>query len=401
MTDFRGAMNSRRNRLDKKDSLEKGHEAENSFAEIAGKKGWEVIPAPRNSDIHEHWDFLLKKGEKEYKVDVKARKRIKRSNASVQDKWLWIELHGVREDEPGWLYGSKADLIAFETKNSFVIAPRTELIELVHKLVDFNSLASRPEDARYKIYSRSGRHDKITLIETEKLKAVKFFEWSKDLFHQTFQVSKPWKVYDKMSGNYWPPFEERRFYHIYNRGNNKEEIFFREGNFRYFLKEFDEYLSNLLDVYAFCLLPNHFHFLIRVKEDLTAFRNLEGHNASNRNPVTQTFTNFFSTYTKAINKQQNRTGSLLQENLKRKLIDEEKYLTEIVFYIHNNPVHHNICKKLDEYVWSSYARILNDRTSKLKKSEVLDWFGGKQSFIEYHQLALVDSKEAKKYLIED
>ena len=60
--------------------------------------------------------------------------------------------------------------------------------------------------------------------------------------------------------------EPGNFYHIYNRGNNKENIFFEEKNYYYFLKKFDEYLSAFSDVYAYCLMPNHFHFLIKIKE---------------------------------------------------------------------------------------------------------------------------------------
>ena len=56
------------------------------------------------------------------------------------------------------------------------------------------------------------------------------------------------------------------FYHIYNRGNNRQNIFFEERNYLYFLRLFEKYLFNLVDVYAYCLMPNHFHFLIKIKD---------------------------------------------------------------------------------------------------------------------------------------
>jgi REP element-mobilizing transposase RayT len=93
--------------------------------------------------------------------------------------------------------------------------------------------------------------------------------------------------------------EAGRHYHIYNRGNNSERIFYKDENYRYFLKKFDYYLSNFLEVYAFCLMPNHFHFLVKVKrimedllglkkdekvppfqKDLTGFKNIEELNLS-------------------------------------------------------------------------------------------------------------------------
>ncbi len=377
-------MNTRRNKYDRKDSLELGETAESQFAELARQKGWQVTKAPGRRDRDEHWDFLIQKGKQKFRVDVKARKRISRRDAALQDHWVWIELHGVRKDDPGWLYGGKADLIAFETKDSFVIARRADLIALVEKLADLNCIVARPVDAKYKVYSRPGRPDRITLIELEKLRSITF------QFFKTFQASKTWKVYDTVES--WrlydhplPPFVEGQFYHIYNRGNNKEPIFFTEENYRYFLKQFDKYLSNYLDVYAFCLLRDHFHFLVRVKEHLPGLKDLEG---LNRHPITQAFSNFFNAYTKAINKQETRTGSLFQKNFRRKVIDDEKYLCAAVLYIHHQPIHHQLCKKFEEFPWSSYSRILDTRHSKLKKQEVLAWFGCKEDFIQFHQTPL-------------
>ena len=62
------------------------------------------------------------------------------------------------------------------------------------------------------------------------------------------------------------PLHEGKFYHIYNRGNNRETLFYTEANYKYFLKKYDKYLSEYIDTYAYCLLPNHFHLLISVKE---------------------------------------------------------------------------------------------------------------------------------------
>ena len=62
------------------------------------------------------------------------------------------------------------------------------------------------------------------------------------------------------------PLQEGKYYHIYNRGNNRETLFYTEANYKYFLKKYDKYLSEYIDTYAYCLLPNHFHLLISVKE---------------------------------------------------------------------------------------------------------------------------------------
>ncbi len=170
---------SKRNKYDHKDSLEIGDSAQNQFAKIARRKSWRVTPAPGECDRNEHWDFLIEKGERCFRVDVKSRKRIGRRDASFQDEWIWIELHSVRKNDAGWLYGGSSDLIAFETKDSFVMVQRSDLIQLVEKLVDFKSRVSTSKEAKYKIYSRNGRPDKITLIELEKVKTLKFAEWKK------------------------------------------------------------------------------------------------------------------------------------------------------------------------------------------------------------------------------
>lgn len=63
------------------------------------------------------------------------------------------------------------------------------------------------------------------------------------------------------------------FYHIYNRGNNKEKIFYKDSNYIFFLQKFDSYLSPYLDLYSYCLLPNHFHLLIKTKSEVSILNN--------------------------------------------------------------------------------------------------------------------------------
>jgi len=105
-------------------------------------------------------------------------KRIQRSDDNVQDEWTWVELHGVRPKDDGWLHG-EAKLIAFEIRDSFLIVKRLDLIDLVHRYVNFDLTANYAREAQYKEYQRKGRADKITLIETEKLKEILYKEWKK------------------------------------------------------------------------------------------------------------------------------------------------------------------------------------------------------------------------------
>lgn len=167
----------RRNIYNHRDCLELGTSAEERFKEIAKSKKWNIRLASRSEDINEHWDLEILKKAESYKVDVKAMKRVSRHDSETQDEWLWIELHGVRVDDRGWLYGGKADLIAFELRKSFIIVEKKQLIRLVEELVDFDRKAYTPLEAKYKVYSRNGRPDEITLVEAKKLFAIKWTLW--------------------------------------------------------------------------------------------------------------------------------------------------------------------------------------------------------------------------------
>jgi REP element-mobilizing transposase RayT len=132
------------------------------------------------------------------------------------------------------------------------------------------------------------------------------------------------------------PLLNGHYYHIYNRGNNGENLFPEERNYHYFLKLYIRYIYPIADTYAYCLMKNHFHLLVRInpKPDLPGFKNLEG--LTQRN-YSQSFSNLFNAYTKAINKAYDRSGSLFEKNFNRILIDTDRYFVHLISYIHRNP----------------------------------------------------------------
>ncbi|MBK8428277.1 MAG: hypothetical protein IPL27_20980 [Lewinellaceae bacterium] len=131
-----------------------------------------------------------------------------------------------------------------------------------------------------------------------------------------------------MKFNYWQKFEDNCFYHIYNRGINKETIFKTDENMKFFLKRWKEMIGPYLDVAAFCLMPNHFHFLARVKtltDEINAAIKKEGTVRAEKfgeglidynDFLEDQFKRLFQSYALAFNKQQERTGSLLQKGSK-------------------------------------------------------------------------------------
>ncbi len=164
--------------------------------------------------------------------------------------------------------------------------------------------------------------------------------------------------------------EEDHYYHIYNRGINGENIFISDDNKTYFLKLFLKYLSAKISVFAYCLMDNHYHLVIRIDDEPEV--------------VTQSFSNLFNASAKAFNKQNNRTGSLFEKHFKRIKLINEDYLKQLIVYVHLNPTYHlNIDYR--NYVFSSYKTILSTKRTKVKRQEILNIFGGLDNFIFCHK----------------
>lgn len=177
------------------------------------------------------------------------------------------------------------------------------------------------------------------------------------------------------------PLEEGQYYHIYNRGNNRERIFFSEENYHFFMRRYREYLSEYIDTYAYSLLPNHFHLLVRVKERVKDAMLFE--KALRPETAGTQFHRLFTSYAKAINKQRNRVGSLFQGPFKRIQINSTEYLTNLIYYIHANPQTHGYTVNFRNYTWSSYSYLANGTSEK--QEEIMDWFGTELGFLEFHK----------------
>jgi len=177
------------------------------------------------------------------------------------------------------------------------------------------------------------------------------------------------------------PLIEGQYYHIYNRGNNGENIFLEARNYEYFFKLYIRYIYPIAETYAYCLMRNHFHLLVKIapKPDLLGLKDLEGLNYS------QAFSNLFNAYTKTINKTYNRHGSLFEKNFKRILIDSDSYLIQVVAYIHRNPQKHGFTDNFRNYPYSSYHSIQEQKQTRIASQQVLYWFDTLLNFENYHQ----------------
>ena len=169
-------------------------------------------------------------------------------------------------------------------------------------------------------------------------------------------------------------FESDRIYHIYNRAVGEEKLFRNDDNYLYFLQKYHQYLGDKVDTLAYCLIPNHFHFLVKVKSSI------------GNDLLVKSFSDFQNSYSKSFNKAFNRHGALFQRKFKRKKVDAEDYLSRLIIYIHLNPVKHQIARNHSDWKYSSFGSYLSQKPSKLNRELVLEWFDGLEGFKDFHQV---------------
>ncbi|NGP88943.1 transposase [Aliifodinibius halophilus] len=182
---------------------------------------------------------------------------------------------------------------------------------------------------------------------------------------------------------YSSQFVAGHFYHVYNRAIGSELLFKNDENYHFFLQKWSQYLDEYVEVWVYCLIPNHFHFLIKVKDSdhLSKFCKSE---KTESELILNQFRKLFISYTKSFNKYYDRTGSLFQKKFKRVQVDSKHYLKHLIHYIHHNPIHHHLTNRYYGWKFSSYNSLVSQCASKVKRQQVINFFGNKQSFIDYH-----------------
>ncbi len=198
------------------------------------------------------------------------------------------------------------------------------------------------------------------------------------------------------------PLCSEQFYHIYNRGINGENIFLEQKNYRFFLEKYIKYIEPVAETYAYCLLKNHFHVMIRTRsaEEIIKVARPKGGSFINVGEVQNLpdvdseifasqllslrFGTFFNSYAQAINKVYHRTGNLFEETFRRIPIQSETHGCWLVYYIHANPQKHRFVKDFREYPHSSWHAYLSKSDTRVKRAEALDWYGGLKGFLHFH-----------------
>lgn len=187
------------------------------------------------------------------------------------------------------------------------------------------------------------------------------------------------------------PLFPNGLYHVLNRGNGDERLFRTEENYRFFLQKYRQHISPIATTLAWCLLPNHYHFLVRINRAEVLqkghFERKRKEIASEQLPgfIMQQFSNWQNSYAKALNKVYRRKGSLFMDYMRRVQVDKDLQLGNTVFYIHKNPVHHGFAKQIGSWPYSSYKEYLCGRFSVIDSKEVMEWFGAVENFIAFHR----------------
>ncbi len=167
---------------------------------------------------------------------------------------------------------------------------------------------------------------------------------------------------------------ENQIFHVYNRGNDRQRIFFKEENYLYFLKKIRTHLLPTCEFLAYCLMPNHFHFLIKADARSTKIINPE-----NSRMPTQAFSRglqtMLSSYTKAIQKQENLVGSLFQQRTDAKQVSSESSLEDYSLlcfrYILYNPVEAQIVARPEDWQYSNCQDLAGMRKGSLCNKDMI------------------------------
>ncbi|MBU7582347.1 MAG: transposase [Nostoc sp. TH1S01] len=184
------------------------------------------------------------------------------------------------------------------------------------------------------------------------------------------------------------PLQPGNFYHIYNRVNNHQTIFFERENYIYFLKLLRKHLIiNAIDIIAYCLMPNHYHLLVYLRDET----------------LSEAMKSLSIAYTKAINKRFNRSGVLFQGRFQSIHVAKIEYLINFSRYIHLNPVKAALVQQPEEWEFSSYLEYTGLRAGTLPRPDYIRMqFDDESSYQQF----LVDcnlphSIDFKKLLLDD
>ncbi len=153
-------------------------------------------------------------------------------------------------------------------------------------------------------------------------------------------------------------FDQGEYYHIYNRGCGRENIFRESENYSYLLRLFQKKLPQFqVTSIAYCLMPNHYHFILRQDSEISIGNFIQS---------------IFNSYSKAFNKRYKRSGTLFEGPFQAKHINEQEYLIHLCRYIHRNPVDAEFVKSPEEWPFSDYCNWIGTKKSSFIDKDFIE-----------------------------
>jgi len=195
------------------------------------------------------------------------------------------------------------------------------------------------------------------------------------------------------------PFLPDQYYHLYNRGHNRQPVFFQRKNYLYFLRGVKKYLCDQADVLAYCLMPTHYHILVKIKSPIAEVPSAESSQA-----VSAAMQKFCISYAKVINTRFNRVGTLFQGQVKSRSVQQYNHLLNLCIYIHANPVKDHLVTLPEAWEYSNYLEWMSLREGALVDHEFIS-----ENFItaEAYKMLVMDyiktkilPDDLKKYLLD-
>lgn len=165
-------------------------------------------------------------------------------------------------------------------------------------------------------------------------------------------------------------FVQGGYYHVYNRGANRTPIFRSDENYHFLLRRISQYVESMqVAVIAYCLMPNHYHFVLRQDGEI---------------PLGNFIQAVFNSYTKAFNKMYDRRGTLFEGPFRAIAVDEEEYLIHLCRYVHRNPQEAGLVTNPNEWPYSNYLEWIGQCGGTLVDREfVCSRFAAPQAYIQF------------------
>jgi putative transposase len=196
-------------------------------------------------------------------------------------------------------------------------------------------------------------------------------------------------------------FQPGEYYHLYNRGVNRERIFFEPENYLFFLRRLREHLVPVLEVVAYCLMPTHYHLLVQVKQTSQTSEVLETSEVCSAR-ISAAMMRLAVPYTKTVNKRYERVGPLFQGAFQARYVERDEYLVHLSRYIHLNPWAAGYVGHAEEWVYSSYPDYLGLRQGTLPApSAVLGQFSSPNAYRKFVEGPASEAEERIASLLID